>query len=168
MSLLANCLTQLLEIIMYAPEIILSLTTLALAVAVWHCRKSSAPLRAEAAKKAEAERVAKAREEAAGREEDRRNNQQKELFEDLSVAISDPERAFRRDRQYGVSISEERYYRWPVLHKFILKVARLEDQTEQINRLRKQVDALSEIHRQNHKLMTDIQKALALGQPVEM
>lgn len=153
---------------MYATEIILSLTTLSLAVAVWHCRKSSAPLRAEAAKKAEAERVAKAREEAAGREKDRRNNQQKELFEDLSAAINDPEFAFRRDRQYGVTYSESNRYRWPVLHSFILKVARLEDQTEQLQRLRKQVDALSEINRQNHKLMTDIQKALALGQPVEM
>lgn len=153
---------------MYATEIILSLSTLSLAVAVWHCRKSSAPLRAEAAKKAEAERVAKAREEAAGREKDRRNNQQKELFEDLSAAINDPEFVFRRDRQYGVTISSDHRYRWPVLHSFILKVARLEDQTEQLNRLRKQVDALSEINRQNHKLMTDIQKALALGQPVEM
>ncbi|WGH15438.1 hypothetical protein [Pseudomonas phage PSA6] len=153
---------------MYATEIILSLSTLGLAVAVWHCRKSSAPLREEAAKKAEAERVAKAREEAAGREKDRRNNQQKELFEDLSAAINDPEFVFSRPRQYGEIHSGNHRYRWPVLHKFILKVARLEDQTEQLQRLRKQVDALSEINRQNHKLMTDIQKALQLGQPLEL
>lgn len=147
---------------MYATEIILSLTTMALAVAVWHCRKSSAPLRKEAAKRAEEELAVKAREEELGRETDRRNNQRKELFEDLSAAINDPELVFRR--QIG---TYEHPYRWPVLHKFITKVARLEDQTEQINRLRKQVEALSEINRQNLKLMTDIQKALALGQPAE-
>lgn len=149
---------------MYATEIILSLTTLSLAVAVWHCYKANKPLRVKAREEAEAEAKKKAREVAEGREKDRRTNFRKELYSDLEQIIATPDMLV--DYRYG-SPSRGIGYRWKHLAEFILKVRGMQDQEQRIRDLEERLRRNGEIARSNEKLLRDIAKALQLGQPIE-
>lgn len=148
--------------------ITLGLSTLALSVAVWHCWKSNKPLREKARKEAEAAAESKRREEAAGREKDRRNNLQKEVFEDLSVLMQDPDRVLRRDRIHTHSNDPAHYYRFPVLWKFITKVNNLKDQSDRIASLEDRLFKQSNLIRDMQLQQREVQKVLQMGQPVEM
>lgn len=136
--------------------IILATSTMALAVAVWHCYRTSKPLKKAAREKAEADAHEKAAQEEQGRERNRRDVFRKETLQVLSSALSDPHRLMGQ----GHSLEH--------LRRFIEKVNHHQSYEEDLKLWKDRVSKQSELIREIQMNQKDIQKALQMGRPVEL
>lgn len=140
-------------------ELFFPIATVTLAVACYACYRTSKPLRKKAKMEAEAERerAYKAHQDLLKAAAEKELNDK--ILTVVSHAIQEPDFVlYDRTRQRP---------RFVAFHELVYKVRSLRDQTDKIRSLEDRLFKQSNLIRDLQLQQRDIQKALAMGQPVE-